>query len=60
MARLLYLHVMQWDSQQADFVRLWKQLHAADAAELHQSRDHVDLVVDDLTHAVLGAHQQAD
>lgn len=60
MARPPYLHVMQWDSQQADFVRLWKQLHATDAAELHQSWDHIELVVDDLTHAVLSAHQQAD
>lgn len=51
---------MQWDAQKADFVWLWQQLHSADAAELHQGRNHIELVVDDLTHPILGSHQQAD
>lgn len=51
---------MQRDAQQADFVRLREQLHSADAAELDQRRDHVELVVDDLTHPILGSHQQRD
>lgn len=53
-----HLQVLQVDLDRAHSLGLLAELHPADAGELGQARDDVELAVDDLAHPVLGAHQQ--
>lgn len=52
---LCYLHILKIDLDHAHFLRLLRQLHAADVGKLRQGGHDVEFAVDNLTDAVLGS-----